>query len=228
MSKKIANILIHGFGGDFDEIEYLKLFLQARGHFVYTASLAGHRGTKKDLSRSSYVDWLKSVNSSIKSLYKKYDKINLIGFSMGGLLAMNFAHLGKVGSIVCINSPIFFWNIKLIAKDILNGIIKKDYEKIKYYTNSVGKISIKSSLDFICLLITTSPKIRHIKKPTLILQCKDDETVWHNSAKYIQKRVAGSKMKLYEGGSHRIFLNDYNIASVICRDIELFLKKNTP
>jgi len=210
----VCNVLIHGFGGCPKELKHLNAYLLQRGLVTYIITLAGHGGTKRDLHKTSYKDWLKSAHAEVAQLVGRYDKVNLIGFSMGGLICVRLAQKFKINRIVLINTPVFFWNIPLITKRIFKDLLGGKRDNINYFLKSTFRVSLKSSIDFLKILFTTLPTLKHIRNKTLILQCLDDETVYYRSAFYL-KRVLGKKAKLhlFKGGCHLVFVND-----IILRD----------
>ena len=218
------NIIIHGFGGSVADIIYLADFLAAKGLNTHVAALAGHGGGKKQLAATSHLDWIASAKTQIDKFVDKYDKINLLGFSMGGLisakLAANFG-AEKIGKIVFVNTPIYFWNGKIIARDIIG----RDKARIAYYRASARGIAAKSGLDFLRILAHSKRLLADTMPPSLILQCMDDEAVRHKSAGYIKARL-GEKatVKYYEGGCHLVFVEETTLRDIVCADIYEFIR----
>jgi carboxylesterase len=191
---------------------------------VYTVLLSGHGGTKKDLRRSSYADWVGSVGDAVETLRKEYKRIVLIGFSMGGLLCLHFAHLPEIQRLILINTPIYFWNLKVIFKDVFAGLRHGRFEKILYYKKSLLGSSVKTGADFLRLLSKSKKLLGGISKPALVIQCMNDETVRPKSARYIGDRLRAG-LRIYEGGRHQIFSEDSGLRDDVCRDILQFLKE---
>jgi len=206
--KETAYLIIHGFNGSPKETRYLADYLRRKNLDIHTVLLSGHGGTKKELKNSSHTDWISSAERAVKSLLREYRRIVLIGFSMGGLISLHFAKMPKVDRIVLINTPIYFWNIKVIAKDIFTGIVSRDFDRIKYYKGAVMRSSLKSSIDFLKILLMTKRMIGVIEKPVLIIQCKNDESVRFKSAGYIKDKLGDSAvLQYYDGGCHQLFAN---------------------
>ena len=217
-------VIIHGFGGSTNEIEYLAQYLQAKGLDIHTVSLAGHGGTKRELAGSSYPDWINSVKNAIDELAVEYQDINLIGFSLGGLLSAHFASIDSVKKVVFINTPIYLWNIKLILRDFIHDIHSGKFSKIDYYRKSVSSVSIKSGIDFLIILGKTKKMFATVSKPSLILQCKNDETAYYKSAGFIKEKIGLSAHVLYyDGGCHQVFSAAVDLRDKVCSDIYQFL-----
>ena len=221
--KDYVFLIVHGFGGDISEIDYLYQFLLENGLNADTVLLSGHGKSKKDLRKSTPEDWINSVEEKINLLALQYENIVLIGFSAGGLICTHFTHIKHIKKIVFINTPVYFWNIRVISKDIFASLKEKNFEQIKYYRNSLLGTSLKSGVDFLKLLYSSKKLFIKIKTPLLILQCKNDESVRHRSAEYINNRAKSSKVILYDGGCHQIFSKSPELRDRVCCDIYRFL-----
>jgi len=218
------NLLIHGFNGFTDDMDYLKDYLEKSGHKTCSAELAGHGGSRLDLHMTSHIDWIKSAETELQKLLKEYKTVNLIGFSMGGLIAAYLATKYKVGKLVFINSPIYFWNFKLIILQILKDLKSGERSKIDYYFKSVNGASTKSGLDFVKLLIFTKDCLKRVNNEALILQCTHDETVRYKSAYYIKRKLGDkAKLKIYKGGHHVVFKKTRRLKDEFCKEIGIFL-----
>ena len=220
-------MIIHGFGGSTKEVQYLCDFLNTQGIYTHMVSLAGHGGTKKELSATSHLDWIQSAEKAIAEFAPH--KVDLIGFSMGGLICVRLAALPYVNKLVFVNTPIYFWNIKVILGDIIGGIFSRQFERVAYYTKSVSRVSVKSGIDFLRILRSSKKEFAHIRKPSLIIQCKNDETVWPRSAEYIRRNIGKSaRLQYYSGGRHQLFCDmAAEFRDSACEEIYRFLKEDS-
>ena len=222
---KTACVLIHGFGGDLSEIEYLENHLKAylineNIADVFSIELAGHGGAKNDLGKTNKYDWLCSVNTKVDELKYIYSNIIVIGFSMGGLIGSQLAAEKLIDRLILINTPFHFWNIPVILRDVMNLDIDR-------YVEAAYKSSIKSCVEFLKVLEESKKIFQKIECPALIIQCSGDETVPPQSALEIKKRINGqAELKKYHGGRHRVFLEKdcVNLRDEICQDITDWIK----
>ena len=222
---KTAYLIIHGFGGGPEETAFLETYLKTKELDTYSVLIYGHGGSKKDLKSSNCADWIASVESFISSLRQKYARIVLLGFSMGGLLSIYVANTPQIDKIVLVNTPIFFWNMKIILKDIAITIKNPRSEKLNYYMESITKTSLKSGIDFLHLLHKTKKKIEKVKKPTLIIQCKGDESVHYKSGRYIKNKMGDdATLRYYDGGCHQVFIKSPEVRETVCDCIYDFIR----
>ena len=222
--EKRVFLIVHGFAGSLRETGPLEEFLRIKGFDTYAPLLSGHGKGKKELGGASHRDWLKDVERAYDKLSAEYETITLIGFSMGGLLCANIADRPKVDSVVFINTPVYVWNLRVIAGDVFSALSGGGWGKITgYYGRALTGASLKSGVDFLGLLTKAGALLRRVSKPALILQCVNDETVWPESALYIKRKLSGpAKLKFYNGGCHQV-LFDARLKNRVIRDIYKFI-----
>ena len=72
--------------------------------------LAGHGGTLRDLAQTGGAEWLRSAETAMQGLRERVGggRIALVGFSMGGLLALRLARLfpEQVSALVVMSTPL--------------------------------------------------------------------------------------------------------------------------
>lgn len=214
--KKIAFLLIHGFGGDVWEIMPLADILRDKGFLVSYPTLKGHGGRVKGLRNCTYKDWVESAQLKYTELEKSCDKVYIIGFSMGGLIALQLSLDNEISGIITLNSPIYVWNIKNIVINIIDDIKYKRLTNIKGYINSCTKFPINDLINFKLLLKDTKKKLFQVNTPILIIQSLKDDTVKIKSADYISKNISSliKDKKYYKSSGHLI------LWSVDCTSVE--------
>ncbi|MEG2378323.1 MAG: alpha/beta fold hydrolase [Clostridia bacterium] len=191
-------LLIHGFAGSRDEVRPLCDFLTARGYPVLMPSLSGHEDTKGALSRATRFDWIDDVSAAYTRLAKTCDEITVIGFSMGGLLAVNLFEKYKFARLVTINTPIYYWDIRRIFYNLRDDF--KTYSR-KYVREGVNK-PLRALWQFQRILTQSKSAFSHITCPTLVIQVQDDDTTHRRSGDYIYSHVCGEReiMRPKHGG----------------------------
>lgn len=214
---EIGCLLIHGFCGNTKEVEHLAAYLEERGFFTLCTKLKGHTGNRRELSRTTYNDWIKSAEDSLIELRKKCEKIIIIGFSMGGLIATNLCTKYKAEIVAFISTPIYLFNFKRIVENLFSRT-RIDGEKSfsrKYY-KAWTTTPIKVLMNFTCLLIKTRRMFRMLDCPAFVAQGLNDDTVNWKSAGYIFNCVMSKRksLKHYENSGHLILLgSDKNLLS---------------
>ncbi len=112
-----AVLLVHGFLSSPAEMRSLGERLHNAGHHVLGVRLKGHGTSPWDLRSRGWHDWAESVAMGLEILGAFSQSIHIVGFSTGGLLALNHAanHPGKgIRSVTSVNAPVHFTNKKLV------------------------------------------------------------------------------------------------------------------
>jgi carboxylesterase len=86
-----AALLIHGFPGTPAELRGIGEFLHQQGWTVSCPLLPGFGEQIETLARRTHHDWYNAVCLEMTALHKKYQRIALVGYSMGGALALQVA-----------------------------------------------------------------------------------------------------------------------------------------
>ena len=103
-----AVLLIHGFLSGPGELRSLGERLHADGHHVLGVRLKGHGTTPWDLRSRNWHDWVASVERGYDIIKAFSQSVHVIGFSTGGLLALNHAanHPNKrIKSVTSVSAP---------------------------------------------------------------------------------------------------------------------------
>jgi esterase/lipase len=112
-----AVLLIHGFLSSPAEVRSFGERLHAAGHHVLGVRLKGHGTSPWDLRNRNWHDWAASVDAGYDILKTYSQSIHIVGFSTGGLLALNCAasHPGtKIKSVTSVCAPVHFKNKNMI------------------------------------------------------------------------------------------------------------------
>ncbi len=216
-------LIIHGFGGGIHEIEPLTNHLRDSGYIIACPKLKGHTGISKDMKSADYQDWITSAEEELINLMEKTQNVAIIGFSMGGLIAVNLACKYEIKAVVTINTPIYYWNLKRVFLNIMDDCKRRTFTNIKRYINAKKVSPMNSMINFLRILNITKTKLTRISCPFLILQTIDDDTTQLRSANYIYNNIKSTKKRinLYDKGGHLVLLSSYS--GKIIEDIESFL-----
>jgi carboxylesterase len=103
-------LCLHGLTGTPFEVRPLAEALGAAGYSVEVPRLAGHGGTLRELAATHWSDWLASAETAMDDLRRRIGSrpINVVGFSMGGLLALRLARQfpERIAAQVIIAAPL--------------------------------------------------------------------------------------------------------------------------
>ncbi len=113
-----AALCLHGLTGTPYEVRSLGLAIAAAGIDAVGPVLPGHNDTPEALSKVSYTDWLDTASSHYQTLRERYERVFVVGLSMGGLLSLALAQRYPVDALVVVGTPLvlrqrFAWMIPL-------------------------------------------------------------------------------------------------------------------
>lgn len=205
---KKAIVIIHGFTGSLYENEYLANLLEYENDFdVFAKTLTGHNHDR--FSSAKYEDWLKDVDNEIKELINHgYNKIYLVGHSMGGILASYLASRYKqVKKLVLINAAFDWINFKQNKDDFL----KKDTSKYSHLWEKFLRTSPLMVYEFSQLVKTQQNVLKNITCEVLILQSNKDEIIPIKTANKIYEKLEKTKNKkitYLDKCSHVVLIGD--------------------
>ena len=118
-----AVILIHGFMSSPGELRSLGERLHADGHHVLGVRLKGHGTSPWDLRSRSWHDWAASVERGYDIVKAYSQSVHIVGFSTGGLLALNHAANNpnrRIKSVSSVSAPVHFRNKNMIFVPLLH------------------------------------------------------------------------------------------------------------
>lgn len=225
MERKTGCLVIHGFGGELEEVLPLAEFLRAKGYEVACPELKGHTGRRKDLRGVNYRQWIASAEERLEYLQAECDAVVLIGFSMGGLIAVNLAIKHTAAALVTLNMPIYHWDIKRICLNLLQDLKAGRSDHLRRYVRSTCALPFSALINFKLILTRTKPLLHQVTCPVFIAQALEDDTVQHRSANHAYWHFGSEdkRIKYYTGSGHQICHS--SAAAKMMLDVEVFLNE---
>ncbi|PWH15867.1 MAG: hypothetical protein DDG59_10790 [Anaerolineae bacterium] len=184
---QIACLLIHGFTSSPRELSLLGELLAAQGYTVLAIRLFAHGTRYQDMPRARWQDWIANIEDGWYILNGNHRPIILIGFSLGGSLALYFAAHFPVHAVISIAAP------HHLPKDARIPFLKLISLVIPYLSSSKKPLWFDESLrhrhirypnDSTRALAEVSAFLTHLQAvlsqvtaPTLLIYSKNDPTV---------------------------------------------------
>ena len=223
-----AVLVIHGFaGGTYDE-EQLANYLELNRDFdVFQFTLPGH---DKNLSKVEHQEWITESANQIEWLIKNgYNRIYLIGHSMGGVIATYLACRYKQVKKLVLAAPAFHY--LNVIKDELNigeslkvaPKIMKDYGSDEVIARLL-KLNISVLKEFMDLVKEYYDYPKQLTCKLLVLQGKSDNLVPISSSEYVYEKAKSKdkELVLLDDVTHDIFRTENK--EEIFKLVERFLK----
>lgn len=225
-----AILMIHGFAGGTYDQEFLANYLEKNRKFdVYTYTLPGHSHILNN--KSTCEEWLTASKDMVDMLLKNgYQEIDIIGHSMGGVIATYLAGQYKQVKKLVLVAPAFrYFNIEDRNINILD-ILKLTPEILSQYgkdevTSRLTKLPFSTVKEFMKLVADYQKTPENVHIPTLIIQGMEDKVVPPETAKYLYDKLATDKKKIIYIGDCTHDLLRESKKEVVSHIIEEFLKR---
>ena len=189
-------IFIHGFMGSPRQFSSLAQSVHSCGFAVASLLLPGHGGAMRDFSSATMGQWLEHVISEVGRLSGRYERIYLVGHSMGCLLAINaaVAYPTKVRGLLLIACP-FRPRITSLCSLTRQMLCRKSHPiKAAYLESSsipvrpdIALHSIKPTLELRRLMRITKDELSDVRVPVTAIYSARDEVVTISSLDVLKK-----------------------------------------
>ena len=240
-SKKIPNIFIHGVGLNNKMWLPQKKYFQNKEIIFY--DLLNHGKSKKGYYELNFEDFIKQLDKLVKFL--NIEKFNLIGFSIGALIAQHYAeqYYAKINKLIVISSVYKRsnkqiatvknrYNMALQGKSITNDSINRWFNKEYLETNKntydffFNILESKSNKDFLPAykVFVESENYEldfsNFNIPTLIMTGENDIGSTTDMSKMINQKIKNSELYIIPNSKH---MATYEKSDLINAKIDSFI-----
>lgn len=184
-------LLIHGLTGTPGEMRYLGESLHRQTGFTLSGvMLAGHGTDSPMFQKRGWPDWYRSAEEGMLELAETCSPLFVVGFSMGGLIAMALAlrHGSRVDALALLATPLFANRHKARLAGLLYGLpgfkafLRKRSRATPWEAPALRKNLEAAQMSFAQLKWILRRKGACLTHPTLILQSRQDPSVpWENA-----------------------------------------------
>ena len=233
-------VLVHGYLAAPKEMEEMARYFNGLGFKTYSVRLKGHGTAPINLEDTKWQEWYSSFNRGYAALKLICDKVFIIGFSTGGLLALIAAYkkYNQIDGIVCINpalnlkdvrakfaSGIHIWNDILEKFHIGKGQLRyvenrSERPDVNYSKNYINGVEQLELLMKDCQLI-----LEKITCPVLVIQSKEDPVIDSKAAKISLERIKSKLCVFQEINSEKHIIIKGQGSEKVLKMIENFLTK---
>ncbi|MFC3209478.1 alpha/beta hydrolase [Planomicrobium okeanokoites] len=213
---KIGVLMIHGFtGGPFEVQPFADYIEEKTDWMVKIPTLPGH-GETLDLRNKTAESWMMAAELALKELKKQTDKVMIVGFSMGGLIAMYLAMRYKIEKIVLLSAAVKYISagqmleeIRLAAADAVKGQIAQN-PLFHLYEYKLLNTPVSSAFEFLRVVKMVEPYYDKLTLPVCIVQGKKDGIVPLSAAEHIYNQIGSVEKEIYhsDNGKHLICYSD--------------------
>ena len=123
-----AALLVHGFPGTPAEMLPLGTVLRGAGWTVHGLMLPGLGADIENLDKRTFRDWLEALTQAVEKLRQEHSVIILVGYSMGGALALH-ATLDQHPAGLVLLAP--FWRLAEGWPALLWPVVRLFFRRVK-------------------------------------------------------------------------------------------------
>ena len=219
---KVGVLLIHGLCGTPAEVRFVAMGLGRAGYTVHCPQLAGHGGSRKDVMKTNWKDWLASAQTALEEIRKECDTVIVGGLCLGSILGLHLAanNPDKVQGVALFSPTLWIngwampWYTKALSllrwRWFADMITLPDAEslgikcpRVREFVRAalaasdgsdVGTAGTPASmvLEHRSMVNAAKKIMKKITQPTLIVHSRQDDHADLNNATYLQAELPGT------------------------------------
>jgi carboxylesterase len=235
---RIGFLLIHGLGGMPVELRIVARGLAQEGHTVFSMQLAGHGGTPEELRRSTWREWVESVEQAHDRLKQHCDVVIAGGLSMGAILALHLAQTRPEGvqglllyaPALKLDGWAMPWYGRIInyirptripleidlpehepfglKDERVRAFVVKAMQNGSSGDAGVFSTPVRSFANFNALVAQVKRRLGVVTQPALIVHPREDDMASLKNAQYLQTHLGGLVDTLVLDNSYHIITLD--------------------
>lgn len=209
-----AIVMIHGFMENSAQFDRLAQVLAGPGRACIRVVLPGHETDIREFRRNGRRQWQAHVRQTVGALCQTYDRVLLIGHSMGGLLALDAADVCPVLGVVAVGFPLFAritWRAIRYRAAMLGRARPDDSPEITAVRACCGVDGIRlwnvlslipNTIALLQEMAAGRKKLSGRKTPLTVVNSDNDEIVSRRSATFVEKHLPTAKVLRLKCASH--------------------------
>lgn len=214
-----AVLVLHGFTGVADEMDYLARRLHQAGFSVSVPRLSGHGTNGKDFMQTGWRDWLRNAVDAYLELNNRFETVYVAGLSMGGLLTLLLASHFPIERIALAAPAVVNKNKMIYLSPLLRFFMQRKYIGHEEESDDPERQFISSEYwsyrfghqiyGLLRLQLLARRRLSKVTAATLTLVSHNDDAVPVEAADLIERRISAESVKRieFETSSH-IIVND--------------------
>ena len=209
---KTGVLFLHGFTGGMFEVRPFIQYVEERTDWITSVPILPGHEFPIDLSKVSAESWMMEAELALNRLRKESDQIIVVGFSMGGIIAMYLALRYKIEKLVLLSAAAKYISPRYLLEDAA-VLLTKHYPPNTFYHLYDYKLRhtpLRAAKEFVRVVKMVEPYYGQITTPVCLVQGKKDGIVPFSTGELLLRSL-GSKQKeliISENGKHHICYSD--------------------
>ncbi len=234
----VGVLLLHGYSGAPAELRPMGAALAGAGYTVHGPLLPGHGGVPADLFGVRWEDWAEAASAGLALLRRECERVAVVGFSMGGLLALLLAARGLVDAAVAMAPALRLaeqpqlrltgvlrlvmpWFRPLERADFSDPRVRAqvlqrvpgldlDDPQVVARVRQEARIPVGSLYELVRLQAQARRELSRVTAPLLLMQGRRDTVVQPRSAEEVARlaRSADLRISWFERSGHLLPLDE--------------------
>lgn len=213
-------LLFHGFTGGPYEVEPLARYLRERGQLCEVPRLPWNGESNYQLKASHWGDWVRAAEQQADRMTTRFGSFDLVGFSMGGLLAAYLSTRYPVRKLILLNTAVIY----VSPGRLLNVVRDKWKYQGKIGLSKAKNTPLRATWQFTRLVRHLKPELGQVQIPTLIAQSEKDHVIHPQSARYIYSKLKGQRELYWHPKSTHLICHSEDAAALF-HQVSSFLDK---
>lgn len=142
-ARKLKVLFLHGFACSPRELRPLGQTLSRHGFEVMAPLLPGHGERYPGMNSCRTEDWIESVCLTFEALHRDGSPVAVLGYCLGGSLALATARTLNPRAVVCLATP-----VHPLKDEFFPPLGQQENEKVEFSTRSVDPLSLLQTAPF--------------------------------------------------------------------------------
>lgn len=213
---KTGVLFIHGFTGGPFEIAPFRQFLKQHTNWEIAVPVLPGHDLERGLQEGSAASWIMEAELELQRLMKETDRVIVIGFSMGGVIAMYLSLRYPIDKLVLLSAAVKYISPRILVGDA--RVMMKYSKSRRYpadsfyhlYNYKLTNTPIRAALEFLKVVRLVRPYHQNVRTPVCIVQGKQDGIVPAVTADFLYEQLGSDVKQLIfsENGKHHICYSD--------------------
>ena len=206
-ARTLGAVIVHGFTANQRGVAPLAHLAREIGLVAETPLLRGHGGRYQDLRGTQWDHWLEDVSEARRRISRHVDEVVLIGFSMGGLLALasaaqqpaGIAALVALAPAVRIAHPLapLAWLARGWLPFVPMGkAVAYSDAALAAADDSYGRLALDAFSSFYAATRRVEQMLPQITAPMLLVHARQDRVIKPMSSQIVFERVRSTVKEL--------------------------------